>query len=104
MERSILRLMATLQKNTVLGISEKALNVLVICYHARPLARQRAGNSRGNEQGFDQSFATAVRVKCLGFALYRHKGPSNEKIAGCGGKQQWFCHGSAGEIPVVCFL
>ena len=33
------------------------------------------GDSRGNEQGFDQSLATAVRGKYLGLALYRQKGP-----------------------------
>ena len=33
------------------------------------------GESRGNERGFDQSFAMAVRGKYSGFALYRLKGP-----------------------------
>ena len=37
-------------------------------------ARGRAGDTCGNVRGFDQSFATAVRGKYLGFALYRQKG------------------------------
>ena len=32
------------------------------------------GDSRGNERGFDQSFATAVRGIYPGFVLYRQKG------------------------------
>ena len=32
-----------------------------------------AGDSRGNERGFGQSFATAVRGKYPGFALNRQK-------------------------------
>ena len=35
-----------------------------------PQPRGRAGDSRGNEWGFDQSFAAAVRRKYPGFALY----------------------------------
>ena len=34
----------------------------------------RAEDSRGNEQRFDKSFATAVQGKYLGVALYRQKG------------------------------
>ena len=34
----------------------------------------RAADSRGNERGFHQSFATAVQGKYPGYALYRHKG------------------------------
>ena len=34
----------------------------------------RAEDSRGNEQRFDQSFATAVQGKYPAFALYRQKG------------------------------
>ena len=40
-----------------------------------PQAWGRAGDSRGNERGFDYSFATAVRGKYQGFAFYRQKGP-----------------------------
>ena len=40
-----------------------------------PQPRGRAGDSRGSEQGFDKSFAKAVRGKYPGFALYRQKGP-----------------------------
>ena len=32
-----------------------------------------AGDTRGNERGFDQSFATTVRGKHPMFALYRQK-------------------------------
>ena len=32
------------------------------------------GDSHGNEQGFDQSFAKAVWEKFPGFAVYRQKG------------------------------
>ena len=50
-------------------------NVLVICNHyPHPRASARAGDSRGNERGFDRSFAMAVRGKYPGFALYRQKG------------------------------
>ena len=37
---------------------------LLPCPHAHPLGR--AGDSRGNEQGFDQSFAMAVWVEIPG--------------------------------------
>ena len=46
---------------------------LVICNHGLH-PRGRAGDSRGNQRGFDQSFATSVRGKYPGFALYRQKG------------------------------
>ena len=46
---------------------------LVICNKA-PHPRGRMVDSCGNERGFDQSFATTVRGKCMGFALYRQKG------------------------------
>ena len=59
-------------------------NALVICNHA-PTPGGRAGDSRGNERGFEQSFAMAVREKYRGL-LYRQKGPCNVKIAGCGEK------------------
>ena len=49
-------------------------NALVICNHAPPRPGGRVGDSRGNERGFDQSVATAVRGKYPGFALYRQKG------------------------------
>ena len=48
-------------------------NAPVICNHG-PHPRGRAGDSRGNERGFDQSFATAVRRKYLEVALYRQNG------------------------------
>ena len=35
----------------------------------------RAGDSHGNERGFDQSFAMAEQGKYPGFALYRQKEP-----------------------------
>ena len=38
------------------------------------LPRGSAGDSRGNERCFDQSFAMAVRGKYPGFASYRQKG------------------------------
>ena len=47
-------------------------NALVICNHApTPHPRGRAGDNHENERGFDQSFATEVRGKYPGFALYR---------------------------------
>ena len=46
--------------------------------------------SHGNERGFDQSFATAVWGRYPGFAIYRQKGPLNEKIAGCGENSSGF--------------
>ena len=39
-------------------------NALVISNHG-PHPRERVGDSRGNVQGFDQSFAMAVRGKYL---------------------------------------
>ena len=52
---------------------------LVICNHG-PHTRGRAGGgSRGNEQDFDQSYATAVRGKYAGFALHRQKCRENVK-------------------------
>ena len=56
------------------GTDEHSSYALVICNHRPPKAHGRAGDSHGNEQGFDQSFATAVQGKCPGFALYMHKG------------------------------
>ena len=35
---------------------------------------RRAGDSRRNDRGFDQSLATAVRGNYPGFALYEQKG------------------------------
>ena len=57
-----------------------------VYYRAVPPPRGRAGDTciRGNERVFDQSLDTAVRGKYPGFALYRKKGPWNEKIADCG--------------------
>ena len=53
------------------------LYALVICNNSPPppthQVRGRARESRGNERGFGQSFATAVRGKYSGFALYRQK-------------------------------
>ena len=46
---------------------------LAICNHGFQ-ARGREGDSRENERGFDQSFATAVRGKYPGFALCMQKG------------------------------
>ena len=40
-----------------------------------PHPQGRAGDSRVNEQGFDQSFVMTVWEKYQGFALYRLKGP-----------------------------
>ena len=54
-----------------------------------PLATGRAGDSRGNERGFDQSYSTVVG-DTRGLFYTGKKGRENEKIAGCGGKQQWF--------------
>ena len=50
------------------------INALVIFVTTDPHPRDRAGDSCGNEHGFDQSFATAVRGKYPGFALCRQKG------------------------------
>ena len=44
---------------------------LVICYHSSH-PQGRAGNSQGNEWGFDQSFVGEI--------------PGIKKIAGCGGR------------------
>ena len=44
-----------------------------------PTPRGRAGDSHGNEQGFDQSFAMAMRGKYPGFALYKPKGPQGAR-------------------------
>ena len=59
--------------SVLLTLSSSALtnNALVICNHAPPWGR--AGNSSRNERGFDQCFATAVREKYPGFALYKQK-------------------------------
>ena len=50
------------------------------------------GDSLGNERKIDQFChgSAGVRGKYPGFALYRQKGPWNEKIAGYEGKQGWF--------------
>ena len=49
---------------------------LVICNHCpNPHPWGRAGDSHGSERGLDKSFASAVRGKYPGFALYRQKGP-----------------------------
>ena len=62
-----------------------------------PLRPGGGGDSCGNERGFDQSFATAVRAKYPGFALHvpgiYAKRTVNEKIAGCGRKQLLFYQG-----------
>ena len=68
-------------------------NALVICNHSPTPGLGGgggAGDSHGNERGFDQSCATAVRGKYPGFALCMQKKAVNEKIAGCLRKQQWF--------------
>ena len=62
------------RRQTVAKVTDPLCNALVICNHARPPSPGRAGDSRGNERGFDKSFATTVRGKYLGFALYRPKG------------------------------
>ena len=56
------------------GADQFRINALVICNTA-PQGRGRAGDSRGNERGFDQSFTMAVWGKYPGFSLYMQKGP-----------------------------
>ena len=63
--------------NLVKGRSKYRLGyVLVICNHGHH-PRGRAGDSRGDERGFDQCFVTQCgRRKYLGLrTLYRQKGP-----------------------------
>ena len=49
-------------------------NALVICNHGPPTPGGRAGDSHGNEWGFDQSFATAVRGNTRGLLYMGKKG------------------------------
>ena len=51
--------------------------------------RGRTGDSRGNEQGFDQILPRQCWGNTRGL-LYISKGPLNEKTVGCRGKLQWF--------------
>ena len=48
------------------------------------------GDSRGNERGFDESFATAVRGKIQSLLYICIKGPWNKKIAGIGENSSGF--------------
>ena len=67
------------QRNNTLSFSlcivnSNGSNALVICNHAPSPAPGRAGDSRGNERGFDQSFATAVQGKYPGLLYIGKKG------------------------------
>ena len=59
-------------------MKKKIVGSTVLCTShllPRPSPAGRAEDSSGNERGFDQSFAMAVRGKYPGFALYRQKRP-----------------------------
>ena len=77
-----------------LGFHWMSLSIVIVPYvpYSENIRWLYTSHSRGNERGFDQSFATAVRGKYPGFALCMQKKAVNANIAGCRGKQHWFYH------------
>ena len=66
---------------------QQALGYALAISNHGPHPPRQDGGSRGNKQGFNKSYETAVRGKYPGFTLYRRKVSQDEmkNIAGCDG-------------------